>query len=267
MTLVAEAFEGTLKDFDTLCFLVGTDDGRRYRELYDTYAQSEHGRHHQQQPLRYEAAFGCYDRGQMLRDLGADIHPVKHMLATERTFVEVMRHGYDRSYMDVHVGRVTALVHDIGECTHPSLLESCGAVVGDIPQGRKTPEQRATEMRVWDSLMEQYYQEKLPDSQIAQARQVVMHRGGGGRFGLQAAFEAAHDTNTWRVGLRAGKLALASLEQGDTDNHRFSILRNIGLVVTRDAKGRIEEHVARFGLAGRILDNAEPLYHRIHAEL
>ena len=250
-------------------FLVGADgiDRGRYTEFFNVYARSEHGLHHAGQPLRYASAFGCDDRDQMQADLGDDVHPVLHMLETERTFIELMRLQYGPSARDVHDGRVTALVHDLGENTHHSLLGVCGAVVGDIPQGKKTPELRAAEMRVWDFLMARHYSGKIPDEQIARARQLVMHQGHGSRFGLQDALDAAHDVNTLRVGLRAGDLALRLLYEGDDDSARFESLRAIGLVVTRDIAERVERYGRSFALPDRVLTDAESLYDRIQAEL
>lgn len=266
MTRVAEAFNGTQADYPTLGFLVG-GDRQEYLTLFSAYANSEYGRHHREQPLRYEAAFGCYERPGMLRDLGRDVHPLGHMPATEQAFVDLMKQRYSPSFMDVHTGRVVAMVHDMGECTHPQIIQQVGAVVGDIPQGEKTEQQRATEMDVWDFLADRLLRGRLPDAQLDRVRRLVFHQEGSDRFDLHAALEAAHDTNTLRVGLRAGRIGLGLLERNDTDSVRFACLSVLGKVVTKDIVPKIEEHARSFVLPDRLLTRSEPLLGRIQAEL
>jgi hypothetical protein len=235
----------------------------QYLGLFQVYASSEYGMHHQQQPLRYEAAFGSYGREEMLLDLGADIDPLGHMPATEETFTHLTADERQVSSMDVHTGRLTAVLHDLGECTHPRLIEKFGAVVGDVPQGSKTDEQRAIEARIWDMLMDRYYQDRLGSSQIERIRKIVTHQEDSW---VHSALEAAHDTNTLRVGLCAGKLALTALEQGKT-GRRLACLSNIGKVVSREIILRMERHAKLFAYPGNTLDKAEPLYQRIQNEL
>jgi hypothetical protein len=264
MGLVTEAFNGTLEsDCIIPDFLAGWYDPR-YHRLYQSYARNKYGAHHRQQPLRYEAGFGSYGRKAMLHDLGRDIHPVGHMRMTERTFVRVMQQKGQVIFHDLHIGRLVTLAHDIGENTHPSLIELCGGVVGDIPQGRKTDEQRATESRVWDFLFGKYFAASLPDDQVVRIKNLVTHRENSG---LHHTLEAAHDTNTFMVGLRAGRLALDVLENSQPQDDRFACLQTLGRVVTADSARRMEEHASHLSYVDRLVDSAQPLYLRIQSEL
>lgn len=261
MTLITEIYEGGLAEKQYPSFNVGEG---YYKDFFDVYAQSEYGIYQRGQQLRYEVAFGCYDREQMVLDLGDDVDPVDHMLATERTFVELMQLVKGASPEDIHIGRLAALVHDIGECMHPSLVKKCGAVVGDIPHGKKTPEQRAAEMNVWDTLMSECHGKRLSESDTLQMRQIVTHEA---KKELGEPFDAAHDTNSLRVGLRAGELALQALRAGDTQNERFEELRTIGTVVCRVIVGNVERYAQEFILPDRVLTDGEALFNEIQAEL
>ncbi|HJQ08132.1 MAG TPA: hypothetical protein VJ836_01470 [Candidatus Saccharimonadales bacterium] len=47
-------------------------------DLFERFTNSTHGIHQSNQPLRFSTDFG-YDKVQMLKDLGKDVHPLDHM--------------------------------------------------------------------------------------------------------------------------------------------------------------------------------------------
>jgi hypothetical protein len=266
MTLTAEALTGTTAVTELPAFLLQQYDPT-CTEFFDIYAKSEFGLYQSHQPLRYEAAFGCYGRAQMAKDLGVDLYPLGHMRATDRAFIEQESREPFSSPEEFRLGRLTTLVHDIGECMHPWLLEHCGAVVGDLPQGTKTPELRATERRVWNTLMDIHYDGLVSDADRERMEKIVFHEEHTGRHGLHSRIESSHDTNSLRVGLRAGRLSLKLIEQNDTENVRFRTVAQIAPVVTENIMDRMEKHARSFVLPGQLLVRAQPLLRRIQTEL
>jgi len=244
-----------------IVFPGGVDIGR---VLLDRYAIGEHGMWQAGQPLRY-GAFGSYGREQMLIDLGPDIDPLQHMPVTELALVELLAGegtSGDWSPGEVCAGRTAAMLHDIGECTHPGIAQSC-AVVGDIPQGEKTEEHRAAEARVRRILYDLYCRD-IPDDFLEQVEAIIAHQV---TSTIHSAFEAAHDTSTLKVGLRAGRLALACMEGSMYNDIRTEQLRRMAKDVTAGVVARVEHHADLFVYPRRVLDEARPLHSRIQREL
>lgn len=234
-----------------------------YANFFAAYAESVHGRHHAGQPLRYSAFdVESYGRESAIKDLTSDIHPLGHMPATEKIFLELLRWQDRRSLSssEVDLGRKYFLTHDIGENTYPGL----GEVVGDIPQGQKTDAHRAIEIANWDELIRLHFASGLTGDEIERLRELVLHQE---ESELARATQASHDLGTFRVGLRAGAIALDLLDRGQTDSVRFKVSSSLGPVVTRDIFPEMARHADHFRLSYRTLERSVNLYERIQTEL
>jgi hypothetical protein len=237
-------------------------------DLFNRYAMSTQGLHHATQPLRYECGFGSYGRARMLTDLGDDLDPVKHMPVTEQTLRDLITaerpHGY-WSPSDVRVGRTAAYLHDIGECTEPTLLAACGAVVGDIAEGRKTDGHREIEAGVRAYLYRQHFPD-ISDAFLGRVEKIIAHREA---TPMHHALEAAHDINSLRVGLRAGRIVFdrPGIAPCGPESIRLEQLRRMAVSVTGAVLCRLERHASSFKYAAEVLENAGPICNYIQTEL
>jgi hypothetical protein len=151
-----------------------------YDDLFDMYANSAIGIHHATQPPRW-SQYGVSD-GALHSVIGLDAHPLSHMIDTHNLAVEVAaRESVNMSHLqltsrELAVLRTAMLLHDMGENTHPDFANTCG-VVGDIPFGLKTDEQRATEAAVRKIIWDNKYHFFLPEDFRAEAEAVINHTG------------------------------------------------------------------------------------------
>ncbi|HWZ66107.1 MAG TPA: hypothetical protein VNX65_04960 [Patescibacteria group bacterium] len=235
-------------------------------EYYDDYVRSDEGKHQAGQPLRY-GEFE-YDRDEMLNDLGPDVHPVRHGLATHVSLLAVLAIGdIELSPFDHRTARLASLIHDMGEGTHPSFHRKGIKVVGDIPQGKKTETQRQDEAQVRGALYESYFS-NLPDSVMERVEALVSHRVDGSDP-AHTVIETAHNTNTLTAGLKAGAIVLREreIDSKQASNKRLEQLTRLAKTVTTGILKQVEHHSNESAYARRALEEAEPLYHRIHSEL
>ncbi len=108
-----------------------------FQEPFLNYYESEFGQFHYKQKLRFDQF--RYDNLQMHADLGNDIQPLLHMPFTHDHVVRPMlsyqiRSGEhsELSPESIRLLRQAAYFHDTGENEHPSLVDVCGGIVGDI---------------------------------------------------------------------------------------------------------------------------------------
>jgi hypothetical protein len=159
-----------------------------------------------EQPLRY--AEYSYGDAAMLKDLGSDIHPLGHQVKLSEYAAKLIAYEW-------HVGNTLVLdprkfalarfictIHDIGESTHPEVLEAVGAVVGDIPYGQKTDEQRAIEGKVLDYFLGTTFRH-VPLAFREEAEATIKHQETGQ---LHDLYEFAHNALAYDTTERAGQL-------------------------------------------------------------
>ena len=262
----AELYELTAGEF----FVAG---GREYGfgELYGRYEASELGRHHFEQPLRYAVDFGYGTRRQMLTDLPPDIHPVTHMEINHRDLSALlMRYVcidtagilHDLTPEDIIAGRFASLVHDTGENTSELLIARCGAVVGDIPHGKKTPEDKAKERNVLETVMDMEYRD-LPEWLLQRSVNIITHTE---QSLIHAWYEISHDFGVYATGLAAGNLALSLLDD-EHGTHRFQQLRRIATEVTVRARHSLERQADEFPAVRPSLDISQRNFDQIVTQL
>jgi hypothetical protein len=232
--------------------------------LWEIYSASEFGVHHAEQPLRYTAGFGGYDRPQMLRDLGPDVHPLGHMRATHNMLKALMTAGditREWSTLDLLAAHATAQLHDIGECTHQTLAIECNGVVGDIHHAHKTPEQRAAEARVRNAI---YQRMSLPEDLLARMEGLIWHHE---ESPVHDALEAAHNLGAYRVGVQAGRVALRHLEENRPTDKRFFCLQDIAQTVPANVQEEVEKDASVFPYIAHVLKITDKIMERASREL
>lgn len=151
-----------------------------YSGLFATYAESHYGLSHAEQELRYAHTYK-WEREQMLKDLGDDVHPTIHMPHTESAILRplIARQNAFKGELDeqltpedITVARVAATFHDIGECKHSSLIEICGGVVGDVNFWDKTKKHEKKEAAIRAHIFETVLS-GIPSDLRAKAEHVI----------------------------------------------------------------------------------------------
>jgi hypothetical protein len=136
-------------------------------ELYNRYSTSEYGRYHATQQLRYaqDNGYRYGNREQFLHDLGPDVHPVEHMLYTHDEITvpliaeQQAHHRSTRlSENEITELRTAAMLHDLGECTHPAVAAIVGFdPSGDVKYGTHLPDHKTQEKIVRNHIFDLYY--------------------------------------------------------------------------------------------------------------
>lgn len=157
------------------------------------------------QPYRFSQHFG-YDPAQMIDDLGMDVQPRDHQMETG-LYVGWILEAEERTFGalpmtsdEAGIVLFAALIHDMGETTHPDILAEVGAVVGDIPYGEKTDADRHVEANVRAALYHRLYPDVSPDV-LERVEAIIAHKDD---TILHDIFEAAHSLQAFRTAVRAG---------------------------------------------------------------
>ncbi len=99
-------------------------------QLAERFYTSEIGSSMPDQPLRYVGRFG-YDRDAMLEDLGHDLCSIGHQKELAFHLGEIIEREMSDETLygsmdekDIAIVMLAALVHDIGEATHPLIEQA-----------------------------------------------------------------------------------------------------------------------------------------------
>ncbi len=181
-----------------------------YQNLVARVQNSDYGQHMDTQKLRYcgEGRSFEYTRGQMLTDLGPDVHPIGHQNETARWAASLLLagkvSGAPITLSDEHVALLmfASSIHDMGESMHPHIEMVTGAVIGDIPAGQKTTSHKEIEKRVRQHVFETL----LPDVEPAFLRRVekiIAHQPEVEDMIVHDLIEAAHVIQSFDTARRA----------------------------------------------------------------
>ena len=160
-----------------------------------------------EQKLRFHAGYG-YGREAMLSDLGPDVSPTGHHGATlDHALAIIEREREEGTLMgeidneDLAIGLFAIGIHDLGECEHPELLLEPGVtrLIGDIPAGGKTPDDRAAEAAVRHALYRKLYSHVDPDV-IERIEAIIAHRD---ETAVHDLFEGSHQATTLQTTIHA----------------------------------------------------------------
>lgn len=231
--------------------------GSLFRRLYE----SPEGQHLARQDLRFAAHFG-YEPRVMFAELGPDVHPLKHNLLTYMHVVDLISQqqkstGQLLPTEEKTVALIAAGIHDMGESMHPSLIEEAGGVVGDIPYGEKTDEDRAVEAAVRNILWGKYLSD-LPQSLIARVEGVISHDDE--HTLAHELYETGHNLGSYRTGIAAGILALKEMLFADfltlspEQQIRERCLSDLAYAVIRSVSTKLAPLRSRYSAVDRTLE-------------
>jgi hypothetical protein len=151
-------------------------------ELFERYRDSEHGQHHAGQRLRFsqDTAYHYESLEQFLEDLGDDVHPVRHMIHTHDAItvpllVAQREHHEGLQFTPDQEAelRTTAVLHDIGECTHGSIEKELGFTPeGDVKYGTEgVLDRKVKEQKIRAYMYEKYFTD-LPARLLARVDEI-----------------------------------------------------------------------------------------------
>lgn len=167
-------------------------------ELADRIYNSEIGQAMLDQPLRYAAKYG-YDRDAMIHDNGYDLCPIGHQWElpyhTAKVLEVEMQEGtLYGSLSDEELGLLmfALQIHDMGESIHDSIEAAGFTIVGDIPAGFKTEEDRINEATIRKFMYETFFADVDP-AVIKRVEAIISHQDASI---LHELFEAGHLAQT-----------------------------------------------------------------------
>lgn len=185
-------------------------------ELAARAHNSEFGVHMDQQPLRFWDNFG-YDRETMLADLGPDLHPIGHQHETAKHMALALDAEQELGLTDEELGILmfACRIHDMGESMHSEIEDRLGFVVGDIPAGKKTDDDRMKEKKVREFIYAELYTDVDPQI-ITRVEALIAHED---ESILHELYELAHGLQTFDTALRA-----IEVWQEGVFHHRGSVM-------------------------------------------
>lgn len=171
-------------------------------ELAHRAHNSDFGLYMDKQPLRFATDFG-YDRQTMLDDLGPDVHPIGHQNETAKHLALLLESkDYNLSSEEVGILMFKDRIHDMGESMHPKIALRIGRVVGDIPAGKKTDDERTAEAMVRKYLYSELFSDAHPEI-LERVEALIMHAPLEGDEKLYKLTEIAHELTTFNTAIRA----------------------------------------------------------------
>lgn len=221
-----------------------------YDDILSRYIKSDFGKHHMEQRARFAGLPEmAYDRDQMLIDLGDDVHPVLHMSYThDEILLPLIRTQQKTSRpqftpLGINAMRLGALLHDIGECTHPKIARDVGGVVGDIPAPLKTKEHEILETKIRSYLYAELYPE-IADKDLKLVELVI--RGNTDHLPVEG-FRMVERLGYYLTAMQAGRLAIEGKRSGAKDhNPRLKSLGALGVRVSRDYRPVLDEAANKY---------------------
>lgn len=106
------------------------------------------------------------------------------------------------------------MLHDIGECEHPTIEEMTGCSVGDVLYHEKNGDHEKSEAEIRSWLYSQLYPE-LSDKLISRVEEVISNNA---ENELSASFNLAERLGYYETAIRAGSIALAEeLHNGNAE--------------------------------------------------
>jgi hypothetical protein len=145
----------------------------------------------------------------MVEDLGTDVLPLEHQMGTGEfaAYLIYRESTGQQRFTEEETALIlfASLIHDMGETMHPDIRDEVGRVVGDIPYGRKTDDDRQAESAVRYALYRRLYPD-VPPATIVVVEGIIMHEPSR----LHDVFEAAHCLQALDTGIRAREKMLES---------------------------------------------------------
>lgn len=155
-------------------------------DLYLRFESSIFGEYQAEQQPRFHKRFPIGDHKTHLELLGADTHPVKHMIYTtaDLTIPAVKAQASSKDLRQFEQNESSALIiasaiHDIDECEHPEIEDKFGFVVGDVPSIMVTAEDDIKKSQIRKDFMYPTFYSDLPDNLISDVENIITHNKSG----------------------------------------------------------------------------------------
>ena len=231
-------------------------------EVFDRYAESEHGQFHSNQSPRYSqrTAYNYFPHSQFLDDLGDDVHPVRHMLHTHHNIavplIEVQnRYSRTQDFSNQAAAelRTTALLHDLGECMHPSIVENLGYALGDVQYGTAAPDHKDKELAIRDHLLKLYYPD-LPGKLLDRVNEIDFNSGKQADF-LSCAFEVVERLGYFMTSRRAAEIVIKEQKSYEPGDHRIAQLGRLATIVGNNHYAFLRSQQRKFPYVKSVLDS------------
>jgi len=247
---------------------VRTSAGSDKIRLWQRYADTFYGRDHAASPPRYSQRYG-YDREQMLRDLGDDVHPVSHMLHTDLNILSPLIF-FQNKFGKLKISPVlaenlhtTAQLHDIGECSHPLIEQVIGDLVGDVHYEDKNAEHEAKERLIRHYLYDQIFDDvprrrlEAMDAILDDPKSVEGH-----------IFNTVERTGYYLTAMRAGELALKLLQdETAAQDHRSIMLGRLAWRVSWNHHDELTDRAEDFPYIEKLLEKHDATFRQIKAQI
>jgi hypothetical protein len=254
-------------------------EGQSYDGLFDDYAWSVFGQHHQTQIPRFSKYYG-YEPAKMIQDLGDDVDPLMHGLHTRVEIFEPLVYFQNViagsevqkfNPREIAIGRLATQFHDIGECEHPHIEETLNFVVGDVARTVNGGKDEVTEKKEAKirGLLFKVALPSLAASGLVPETEAVLT---GGKSALaSAAFDATELVGYYATGVKAAHLTLLETHhrkegQPKRDDESYEQLMQLGHKVPVDWMPEILGTAADFPYLRYVLDRTVPYLDHIYRE-
>jgi hypothetical protein len=272
---IAEQYELIIGDTIQLPEL----EGQSYDGLFDDYAWSVFGQHHQTQIPRFSKYYG-YEPTEMIQDLGDDVDPLLHGLHTRVEIFEPLVYFQNVIAGDevqkfnprkIAIGRLATQFHDIGECEHPQIEETLTFVVGDVARtvdGGKDEVTEKKEAKIRGLLFKVALPSLHASGLVHETEEVLT----AGKSTLtSAAFAATELVGYYMTGVKAAHLTLLETQhrkegQPQRDEESYEQLMKLGHNIPTDWMSEILDTVADFPYVRYVLDQTVPYLDHIYRE-
>ncbi len=228
--------------------------------LLDRYAASEHGLFQAEQDPRYSQSYDYQPPRELIVDLGDDVHPVRHMLHTHNAItVPLLAAQRDSPYVPSFSSeeeaelRTAAVLHDIGECTHPKIKAAIGFTVGDAEYSTHKDDDKLKEKLVRGHLFEKYFSD-VPPRLLGRVDAIDLKEADD--LAVQA-FEVIERLGYYVTALRARDIVIAEKPSFDGNNQqavmRIAQLGRLAAVVAHNHYGFLRSQQDDFPYVKQVL--------------
>ena len=224
--------------------------------LWFRYWSSPYGEFMDKQPYRFAQHFG-YEENLMIADLGIDVLPRDHQMETGLFVCWILDKEFEESGTypimldDIGIVLFAAFIHDSGESLHPEIAEEVGAVVGDIPYGHKTDEDRRVEAAVRRALYSRLYPD-VDTGILERVEGIISHKD---TTSLHDLFEAAHSLQAFVTSMRAKSAHIKALSGEITrDLDTIVKLDQLHRTVAKNMAPHVKEWAKRLKFAAHIIE-------------
>ena len=175
------------------------------RDVVQSFYSSVYGHHFSDQPHRYAKRYRLSTK-EARKYLGSDASPAGHQVVLSERYIPLVVEQAGIPPVDdedMTLLQFVAAFHDIGESTHPYLAEAGFTLVGDIPTGDKTDEDRENERLIRLHFWSLPPFNNLDKTFLERAETIIAHEPKEGDKALHELFELAHHIQAFDTAMTA----------------------------------------------------------------